>query len=114
MSKSESSPGRPKPEIKVEQGDNYQLNLITNREAVIQALIEMEGKEWFKTQETWGKNSISGALTDALTHSSGVGVIYGFGGIHRYMVKKNGNVYYSEGHGHIAKDKAIELGYKFW
>lgn len=112
MSKSESSPRQPEAEIKVEQEGNYRLNLINNREAVIQALIEMEGERWFKMQETWGENSIDGALVDAQTDPSGIGIIYGFGGIHRYMVRKNGDVRYSESHGRSAKDKAVKLGFQ--
>jgi hypothetical protein len=91
----------------------HRMNLLTNYEATVRTLVEMEGKEWFEHQKTWGENSIDGALETSRgggDYSSGI--IYGFGGWHRYFIRSNGNVVYSSSHGRSGVEKARSLGFE--
>ncbi len=89
------------------------MNLLTNREAVINALIEMEGSDWYERhQPSWKENSIDGALAEATSREDNRGIIYGVGGWHRYSVDSNGNVRYIESKGKVEAAKAKELGFK--
>ena len=96
----------------VESEQPYKMNLLTNRDVVIEALIAVEGRDWFdKHQPTWGVNSIDGALKMAQERRSGV--IYGHGGFHRYIIRQDGRVLYSESHGKSDAKKAKDLGFEF-
>ncbi|GEM_PF-2699487 len=89
------------------------MNLLTNRQAVIDALIEMEGRDWYERhQPSWGENSIDGALAEATSRKDYRGIIYGVGGWHRYVVDSNGNVRYIEDKGEVEAPKAKALGFK--
>lgn len=113
MKSANPPPESSSPESQVEKEHPYVMNLITNREAVIAALIAMEGERWFKEQEGWGEYSIEGALAQSQSGSSRLGgVIYGLGGLHRYMVRANGHVYYSASHGQRAVEQAKALGFR--
>ena len=101
-----------RPDGAVESEQPYKMNLLTNREAVIEALIAMEGRDWYeKHQPSWGKNSIDGALEKAQRERAGV--IYGFGGYHRYIIRPDGRVFYSESHGPREAEQAKEFGFEF-
>jgi len=91
----------------------YEMNLSTNYGHVVKMLMEMEGEDWFKHQKTWEENSIDGAL-EAAKKGGGYsgGVIYGFGGWHRFFVRPNGDVVYSSSHGSSDVEKAKRLGFK--
>ncbi len=99
-----------------------QMNLLTNYDATIKALIEMEGEEWFALQEKEREGqrpdldrSIQGALLIASKlhpeFSNGRAVLNGAGGTHRYYVKRNGEVEYSATHGPDDVRKAKKLGF---
>lgn len=94
----------------IEEEQGYNMNLITNREAVIKKLIKMEGEDWFQKQESWGNSSIDGALKDA--QMSFGGTIYGAGGGHRYFVNRSGEVRFSKIHGEEYAKKAQSLGFE--
>lgn len=102
-----------------------EMNLFTNYDATMRALIEMEGEEWFSTQEqTWRgihvippnmDYSIQGAMRRAKDinperHTGSV-VLYGASGTHRYYVQRNGEVQYSASHGEASAKKAHRLGF---
>ncbi|MBI4257169.1 hypothetical protein HY626_03900 [Candidatus Uhrbacteria bacterium] len=100
-----------RPDGVVELEQHYKMNLLTNREAVIEALIVMEGRDWYeKFQPKWREHSIEGALENAL--NDGVGVIYGSGGSHRYVVEQDGRVIYLKDFGSGQADKAGQLGFE--
>jgi len=40
-------------------------------------------------------------------------VIYGHGGFHRYIIRQDGRVLYSESHGKSDAKKAKDLGFEF-
>ncbi|MEK7620579.1 MAG: hypothetical protein AAB413_05075 [Patescibacteria group bacterium] len=99
------------PGAHIEEEAPYKMNLLTNRDAVIEALIAMEGQNWFENhQPRWGENSIDGALKKV--QDGGSGIIYGAGGSHRFYIRKNGDVVYSGSHGANKVDKAQSLGFK--
>jgi len=91
----------------------YEMNLLTNYDHVVKMLVEMEGEQWFEHQKNFDKYSIDGALE--LAKGSGDysnGIIYGFGGWHRYFIHGNGDVIYSSSHGRSGVEQAKKLGFK--
>ncbi len=88
------------------------VNIFIDEEGAIQKLIEMEGEEWHKRdleEERFTENTVREALAKA--KKGGTGTIYGFGGFHRYYIRPDGRVDYSEKHGPSATKKARELGF---
>lgn len=91
--------------------NTYKMNLLTNREAVIAAIAQIEGAVWAEIERENGQYSVDGALAEARKEKYGEGCIYGYGGTHRYFVRNDGSVYFSEGHGSKTVARAHELGF---
>ncbi len=69
------------------------MNLLTNYDAVVSALIEMEGSDWVKwelSSREWRGFSIENARAKAQMGMDSV--IHGAGGGRRYQVDGQGNV----------------------
>lgn len=94
-----------------ESEKEYGMNLLTHREAVIEAIAKIEGEYWVETEKENGRYSVDGALAEAQREPYGEGCIYGYGGTHRYFVRNDGSVYYSEGHGRTSLEQARKLGF---
>ncbi|MBD3251222.1 hypothetical protein GF380_01995 [Candidatus Uhrbacteria bacterium] len=99
-----------------QQEKERELNLKTNHEATIQALIQMEGAEWatpeWQQQQVGDGCRIQDAI-DGLERGDIGMVIHGKGGLHRYHVNKNGDISLSEMHSSPhAQERAKKLGFK--
>jgi hypothetical protein len=65
----------------------------------------------YEDQAGWQRNGIDWALEEA-KKSGRTGIIYGFGGFHRYSVLSDGRVRYIEDKGPREAEKAKELGFE--
>ena len=88
------------------------MNLLTNREAVIAAIAQIEGPVWAEVERENQQYSVDGALAQARKDPHGEGEIYGYGGTFRYFVRNDGSVYFSENHGRTGVERARALGFK--
>lgn len=73
--------------------ESSSMNLLTNYEETVRRLREMEGEEWFKSDDSSGKYSIPRAKAEAEVGRGST--IYGAGGGNRYVVSEDGIVYFS-------------------
>jgi hypothetical protein len=80
--------------------ESYAMNIFTNYDEVVRALIAVEGEPWFEQQKAFHEHSIDGARDKAHKGSQHArSVIYGAGGWSRYFIDKKGNVVFSKSHG---------------
>lgn len=103
------------------------INLLTNEEAALQAIADMEGEDFviynlcYQEQSPY---SIPRAIRVLAENNPGhirsfdavvtVSEIYGNGGFNRYFVRKNGDVLFSVPHSNRkSREKAERLGFKF-
>jgi len=101
------------------------MNLITEKDKVFKAMTELEGEQWSKIQGDdsdytfWGIRSQLVEMMEAAglsvedLHEGIFETIYGAGGINRYPVRCNGNVFFSRYHCPFEETikKAKELGF---
>lgn len=105
------------------------MNLLTNYDETVKAMVAIEGERWLEQQIDWGENSIAGAMeyaigkerngpstTDAWLHAMRdrflPGIIYGACGCNRYFVYYDGTVVYSRLQGYATLKQARSLGFK--
>lgn len=101
------------------EGIKGPMNLLTNYDETLRALIAMEGQAWLDRQREYARdyrkgvpheNDVDGVMA-SLQKGEG-GVIYGDGGVRRYIVDGNGKVFYSEHRGPRGTEKAKSLGFE--
>lgn len=95
------------------------VNLLTNSDEAIEAFAEVEGEDWtlWSMDQTDSFTSIAGAtkwlwnLPDGVDLDHVLFTIYGPGGIHRYFVDADGEVFYGKFYGMSGKLRATDAGF---
>jgi hypothetical protein len=83
------------------------------------AIARVEGPRWLEDDARWtyefGLEPLPESLEGAtrMWKRGDVGIIYGTGGVHRFVIRRDGEVTYSESHGRAAAAKARVAGFRF-
>jgi len=116
-----------KAEINLESKEKvYPFNLLTNYEETLKAIAEVEGGSWLRIDQE-GKNK-ENSTRDAVEHAKElleiekanleptavIYDIYGNGGVSRWKLMGNGEVWFSEFHDLDKAKKAEERGFKIF
>jgi hypothetical protein len=103
---------------------NYPYNLLTNYNDTIEAMAEVEGQAWLNgDQNSKNNNTTQGAvehINKTVSQSSlvedddPVYVVYGNAGVSRWIIKANGEVWFSEFHDPEKAKKAAQKGFNLF
>jgi len=96
------------------------INLLTDADRAIEALAEVEGEDWTLWSMDQEQSSVSIAaafrwlwdLPDDGDLDSALFTIYGPGGIHRYFVNADGEVFYGLMYGPSSREEARLAGFE--